>query len=351
MIFDLLKGGLRTVTGLIPKRDVNSARIHTPSATVGIRGTEMDMRLCKDGSCNDDTRVGLTPRPQRPNVPLASARIARLQGSATVRGADGATHLITLGGSLYPGDTIVTGNDSYAVLGFRDQSRVTVQATTQMRIEDFVYDEAKPEEGRFLINLLKGGLRAFTGIVGSANHDHVSIHTPSATVGIRGTGGDVFEDETGFSATTWDGHLSVIENATGTELDMPLGVSVGIDARQHLHKIDSFTHSFGPRPDGVNVDWKRMWGRIPIDEHDSGLWVLVYKGPVHAVSDRGGEPLSLDVGDREAFFCDAQGNSCNFPTFIPRFFDDDETPDPTQPLRLDLIEEIQPSGVSAVCRH
>jgi hypothetical protein len=351
MLFDLVRGGLRTVTGLIPKRNLDAARIHTPSATVGIRGTEMDVRLCHDGSCNTDTRSATSTHPPRPNIPLASARIARIQGQVNVKTADGTVHLIGLGGSLYPGDTVVTNSDSYAVLGFRDESKVTVQASTQMRIDDFVFDEKNPAEGRFLINLIKGGLRAFTGIVGRANQEHVSIHTASATVGIRGTGGDIFEDDTGFSAATWDGQLHVKENATGAELEMPLGVVVSIDAREHLHRIPSYTHAFGPRPDSVNIDWKRMWAREAIDDHDNGLWVLVFKGPVHPVPGRGGEAGSLDVGDREAFYCDELGGRCAFPTFIPSFFDDDETPDPTQPLQLDLIEEIKPSGVNAVCRH
>lgn len=47
-VFSMLKGGLRTVTGLIGKRgnrDAYSAK--TPTATIGIRGTQYDMRVCQ----------------------------------------------------------------------------------------------------------------------------------------------------------------------------------------------------------------------------------------------------------------------------------------------------------------
>jgi len=50
-VFSMLKGGLRTVTGLIGKRgnrDAYSAQ--TPTATIGIRGTQYDMRVCQ-GNC------------------------------------------------------------------------------------------------------------------------------------------------------------------------------------------------------------------------------------------------------------------------------------------------------------
>ncbi|MDP4029118.1 MAG: FecR domain-containing protein, partial [Gallionella sp.] len=49
--FSMLKGGLRTVTGLIGKRgDKDAYEGKTATATVGIRGTQYDMRLCQ-GDC------------------------------------------------------------------------------------------------------------------------------------------------------------------------------------------------------------------------------------------------------------------------------------------------------------
>jgi len=51
-VFSMLKGGLRTVTGLIGKRgnrDAYSAQ--TPTATIGIRGTQYDMRVCQANNC------------------------------------------------------------------------------------------------------------------------------------------------------------------------------------------------------------------------------------------------------------------------------------------------------------
>jgi len=52
MFMRLLKGGLRTVTGLIGKRgDQDAYKIGTSTATIGIRGSSGDTAECTPGSC------------------------------------------------------------------------------------------------------------------------------------------------------------------------------------------------------------------------------------------------------------------------------------------------------------
>lgn len=47
-IFSMLKGGLRTVTGLVGKRgDRDAYKLKTDTATIGIRGTQFDLRVCQ----------------------------------------------------------------------------------------------------------------------------------------------------------------------------------------------------------------------------------------------------------------------------------------------------------------
>jgi len=54
-IFRLLKGGFRTVTGLIGKRgDPDAYKVRTVSATIGVRGTDFSSRLCATQDCQDD---------------------------------------------------------------------------------------------------------------------------------------------------------------------------------------------------------------------------------------------------------------------------------------------------------
>ena len=50
--FNLVKGGLRTITGQIGKRgNQDSYQMKTPTATIGIRGTIYDANFCQGDSC------------------------------------------------------------------------------------------------------------------------------------------------------------------------------------------------------------------------------------------------------------------------------------------------------------
>ena len=57
-IFSLLRGGLRTLSGLIGKVRHDAYRMETPVATVGIRGTDYELRLCQ-GDCPAGNPNGL----------------------------------------------------------------------------------------------------------------------------------------------------------------------------------------------------------------------------------------------------------------------------------------------------
>lgn len=57
--FSLLKGGLRTLTGLIGKRRPDNYRMRAGTATIGIRGTDYSMKLCSGNRC-----ASLNPVPE-----------------------------------------------------------------------------------------------------------------------------------------------------------------------------------------------------------------------------------------------------------------------------------------------
>lgn len=58
--FSLLKGGLRTVSGLIGKRGNRDAyKMNTATATIGIRGTVFDVDDCVSSTCNKGEKADL----------------------------------------------------------------------------------------------------------------------------------------------------------------------------------------------------------------------------------------------------------------------------------------------------
>src|SRR3954470_19867940 len=76
MLMQLVRGGFRAVTGLINKSSPNAARIQTSTATIGIRGTDFDARVCS-GECGRESQQ--VSEKSRPNTVAASAKIVSVQ--------------------------------------------------------------------------------------------------------------------------------------------------------------------------------------------------------------------------------------------------------------------------------
>jgi len=59
-VFHLIKGGFRAVSGLIGHISRDDYAVVAPTATIGIRGTEYDLRYCQD-DCGDEAENGASP--------------------------------------------------------------------------------------------------------------------------------------------------------------------------------------------------------------------------------------------------------------------------------------------------
>ncbi|GAB5605785.1 FecR family protein [Sideroxyarcus sp. TK5] len=93
-VFKLLKGGFRTVTGLIGKRGNKDAyKLRASGATIGIRGTDFTSRLCATKSCEDDAEAA-APAPAE--KPKPAGRVMRIAGQMVAKQADGEIRKLTL---------------------------------------------------------------------------------------------------------------------------------------------------------------------------------------------------------------------------------------------------------------
>ena len=184
----LLRGGFRALTGLISKRNPNAFNIGTSVATIGIRGTEFDLRLCEAKECDEENRA---TGKQAENESRVVGRVAILNGRASATDQDRTTRILTLGAALYERDQIQTGINSYIVVAFNDKSRVTLSPNSVFRIEEHEFKPDLPDENNSFLRFLKGGFRFVTGAIARLNQKAVRIATPTATIGIRGTGFDL----------------------------------------------------------------------------------------------------------------------------------------------------------------
>lgn len=123
-----------------------------------------------------------------PGLACAQAVIEHLAGTLSAQHADGTVQLLSERSEVRVGDVLSTEADTYAQLRFTDGGRVTLRPNTQLKIDAYHYSPVQPKDDSFLVSLVKGGLRALTGLIGKrGNRDAYAMRTPTATIGIRGT--------------------------------------------------------------------------------------------------------------------------------------------------------------------
>ena len=129
--------------------------------------------------------LGLAPIPA---VHAGTAgQITHLSGTLSAKRADGSSKLLSVKSDVLEGDTLGTESETYARIKFIDGGEVVMRPGTQLKIENYAYNAAKPETDNIVMNMFKGGLRAVTGLLGKRSRDKVSFQTETATIGIRGT--------------------------------------------------------------------------------------------------------------------------------------------------------------------
>lgn len=122
-----------------------------------------------------------------PSYAAAVGQIANLSGTLSVKRLDGTSKLLAVKSEVEPGDTLATEEGTYARVKFIDGGEVVLRPGTQIKVDAFSFDQAKPAQDNQVISLFKGGLRAITGLLGKRSKEKVSYVTATATIGIRGT--------------------------------------------------------------------------------------------------------------------------------------------------------------------
>lgn len=117
-----------------------------------------------------------------------SGSVSQLAGTLSVKKPDGSVRILSRKSEIQSGDTLNTQKGSYAQIKFADGAQVTLKPNTSVKIERFNFVESEPQKDSFLYNLVKGGLRAVSGLVGKrGDTEAYRLGTETATIGIRGT--------------------------------------------------------------------------------------------------------------------------------------------------------------------
>lgn len=359
----LFRGGLRTVTGFISKMNPNGYKVRTSVATIGIRGTEFDARLC-DTDCSEENRKIEQKRQREGDA--AVAKVVFMRGDVKAENFRDEIRSLTTRADIFEGDTIKTGDGAYSVIVFRDKSRVSLQELTDFRVDELRYKGETATKGvSALFSLLRGGLRTVTGLIGRNNPASYRMRTAVATMGIRGTGYDLMctgrcafdgsrsktplPQGDGLYSNVWDGAISM------GDLVLPTNTSgFTPDASTAPLKLPQIPRFFlnnpVPKPNTIDVDDDSLFTAAGKTDVPPGLYVSVTKGKVTVDSGKTGVP-PLTATPGQAIYAGIAGNVQQL-NAIPAFQAQDfvPTPDNYNPSAINLGgKDIGSDSSSAVC--
>jgi hypothetical protein len=130
-IIDLIKGGLRKITGSIGANPLSIYRFHTGVMTIGVRGTDFVVKLCKENDCEQS--AGRNQNDTRLHVVV-------LDGVITLEDEEGMQGELALGQyAVATADAKVKVDDASPVKGFLNDE------------EQALFDKRQPSKNEGLI--------------------------------------------------------------------------------------------------------------------------------------------------------------------------------------------------------
>ncbi len=153
----------------------------------------------------------------------AAGRVDFTVGSASVVGTDGLARPLAKGTELDTGDTVRT-TDGRVQLRMTDGGYISLQPNTEFGIKNYKFDGKTDGSESAVFSLVKGAMRTVTGLIGRVNRNRYQVGTPTATVGIRGTGGLIQILQDGSTLVQGTSGIWFLANPSGS-IDIPAGVS------------------------------------------------------------------------------------------------------------------------------
>jgi len=117
-------------------------------------------------------------------VPAGTIILA--SGEVFVRDASGTQRRAAVGALVESGETVLTQNGR-AQVRFTDGGLISLQPVTEFKITNYRFQEPGRTDDASVFNLVKGGLRAITGLIPLRNRLSYQLDTGYASIGIRGT--------------------------------------------------------------------------------------------------------------------------------------------------------------------
>ena len=144
---------------------------------------------------------------------IVAGRADFVIGEVVAVAPDGIQRPLAKGAVINAGDAINTAAGARAQIRFSDGGYVSLQPSSQFRVDEYQYENKTDGNEKGFFSLLKGGLRAITGAIGRANRNTYRVATQAATIGIRGTGYNAVQEGEGLLVNVGEGAISLTNNA------------------------------------------------------------------------------------------------------------------------------------------
>ncbi|HUX91529.1 MAG TPA: FecR domain-containing protein [Gallionellaceae bacterium] len=115
-----------------------------------------------------------------------------VNGSVQVTSAAARTQVLQKGDAVNESDTVTTAKGASAQIRMRDGGFIVIRPDSQLKFDSFIFNGKEDGSERSFFSLIKGGMRAITGLIGQKNKSNYRIATTTSTIAIRGTDHETF---------------------------------------------------------------------------------------------------------------------------------------------------------------
>lgn len=234
---------------------------------------------------------------------------AAVKNSVTIRSEnDAAARNAAVGGDVRLKDTIRSGEKSALQVLLLDETVFTVGAKAQLTVDRFIYDP-DAGSGEMAASVARGAFRMMSGRT-AKNPRNVSVTTPVASMGVRGT---------------------IVEGAVGADVLSELAGLENIYAGRTLSDDATLIVLRGPGPDnrGFNRDGEvevvTKAGRVVLRKPNAAVLIPDIDGEIIGPFDLP-ESAGLNVASQLGTVPDGEPTSEVFPLDLPAIFELDEPP-------------------------
>lgn len=201
----LYAGNMHIRTGEI----FDSFQIKTPKEVVTTdKNSDYSVSVCESG-CNSNSAQALSEK--------SVAKVVEIKGEVFAKNTfekNAAERKLTLGSDINVHDHLSSQTNSFLVLVFKDNQKITLQPSSEFDVVQYDYQQTDKKD-QIKFKLAAGGLRALTGMIGQKDHSAYALDTPVATIGIRGTETEHIEnpDGSGIYSHVTEGSISITNEA------------------------------------------------------------------------------------------------------------------------------------------